>query len=1257
MSTDAEPAPEAPAQEAPAPANDAANQMYERAGFANPFATAARDNTRFDSVAPASVLTGSRFNFDGQPPVSGIMTRVENRNILTTADNRTYEVRSDRKGTTLTRVERGADGKFANVAGTDGRPEVVQVPKGRITMDNPTIGISGAPVRFETRTGEVRLTGGTHGRRDDTVLRLTSDGSLPVLRVAGRTFGENGLMGHNRREPLTPEAVNRLRELNEPLLTREAAGRWKAAQDKGMDWSQFVAQERKATRGSHGDVLTRLYGENATTARNNVLAVRGHNPESGRRMDAAIERVVKAYQPPSALERAVKDYNNGNREAHPLLAALDRRGDGHIGRGLTRALERGNWGPQQGEALKLAASIRAENGWQRGHERGMPGQIGDNLRVRDPGKMPGLDGMHGDRFNRVMENLGKNITGLKPGDTLDGLLGRMQNHMNARELARLGEFLLTQLGRRGNDALGLGDINRLGTIFRGFGDRSGLNLQIGDNRAGLGLTIGQDGRLSFQIRIGGLTLGFGDSRTSGLAQIGNLLFTNDGRSIQQNLGVSGLRATDIIGRSFSGQNQWNPFTNNTGDSATQTSKELTGKLTQGNHDFIKQLQENSAKLTQQMEAAKQAQIQNAKFQNILQQGDFRTQRQDQIGKQQMQQHLEQHQQQQQRLDNIAKMQQQQGAKADGQAGKFTLTGGVEMDGRPMDARRGQMTAASHESTLQQNLKGDMLQNPQAKGEQFIGPKTQAEKMLAEEEAKRKLELDDKKKGDLRNDQQFIKDEEERREKERKEKQEEREEHEEELEEMRDAEAKRRALLLIMQARKKKEQELKEKALKEQVKKQEESKRAQYRVAIGDSLETIATKQLRNPRLAALVFDINKKVIPIKILHGREVAHLSVGVIIHLPSVKEIKEFSKTGFSLGPKFNKVDFSVPAAVAQNKSAEEELEAMFGSNWNGTDQETAQSENVESQKRKQEMDEFNKRRQNIESVLGKMGPKKAADGRMRYTVRLGDTLKSIAMKHPSLEDVSSWRILAEINKLSTETDENDNPVALVTRGSVLMIPTKNEVEEYKKKLGLRKAIAMPGQSVTTGGALPGLKECPSCGKKSLHTASMCDCGSQFATGSLKPQLDTAGGEAPYLVGGNKGGNGGDNLESTNNFQASSPRKEDRFESAAKSGHVDGDNWSEIANLDADTRIVKLNSVFDTELEFSLLLLQTQVEGRWLPVAGYEMREDAAVRIDYTDPRHKSSVRIDLPPSAAQDLAKNDLVKNWQNYKRKFMSVLATS
>ncbi|QQR57581.1 MAG: LysM peptidoglycan-binding domain-containing protein [Candidatus Melainabacteria bacterium] len=867
------------------------------------------------------------------------------------------------------------------------------------------------------------------------------------------------------------------------------------------------------------------------------------------------------------------------------------------------------------------------------------GEGGDFV-MRDPTKMPGFDIGGGDKMHRNMIEFWKGIQGMKPGDSLNGLLDLMNGRMNGKDIMRLSDFLTGQLGRKGSDALGMQDIMNLSTLFKGFGDRAGLSMQFGDNRSGLMMSFGLNGRFDFQIRFGALTLGFGDRGQTGLQQIGRLLFTSDGRQTQASLGTGGLRAGDILSRGFTGQGQgqWNPFGPGTGDGALRTTQ-LTASLTQGNRDLINTLRDNSARLNQQLDASKLAQM--SKTPGLLP-GDFKPGQLDPGGKGQI-------------LQNFDPLRQDAGRLQPGQRldGPRILTGNIEMDGRALDGmggRRGPLTAAAHEASM----KGD-LQNLQGKGDQLLpGAKLPGEKLTIEEEAAKKKLEEEKKKGDLRSGEQFIQDEQERKAKERREQEEDREEELEALSEQ--DEAKRRALLLILEARRKREKELKEKALKEQITKQEEAKRAQYRVAIGDSLENIATKQLRNPRLAGLIFDINKKVVPIKFMNGKEVAVLNVGAILSLPSVKEIKDFSQAGFTLGPKFNKVDFTMPAVSQQGKTAEDELEAMFGSNWHGTEAGEGQSDlsqNVpQNGKSQEEMDEFTKRRLNIESVLGQMGPKRAADGRMRYTVRLGDTLKSIAMKHPALEDVSSWRLLAELNNFSTETDANDNPKAIVPRGSVLMIPTRAEVEEHKRKMGLRKAIVLPGQSVTTGSALPSLKHCPNCGQKSLHTATTCECGSEFVSDSIKSVSAAANTGAPYMV---NQENQSQSQVATNNFLAGTPsKKEDRFELAAKSGHVDGDHWNDIANLDPETRIVKLNSVFDPSLEFSLLLLQALVEGRWLPVAGYEMRENAAIRIDYTDAKSRSTVKIDLPPSAAQDLAKNDLVKNWQNYKRKFVTIL---
>ena len=300
----------------------------------------------------------------------------------------------------------------------------------------------------------------------------------------------------------------------------------------------------------------------------------------------------------------------------------------------------------------------------------------------------------------------------------------------------------------------------LSTLFKGYGDRAGLNFQVGDNNAGLMMSFGLNGKFDFQIRFGALTLGFGDRGQTGLQQIGNLLFTPDGRLTQNALGTSGLRITDVLGRNFTGQagqGQWNPFGPSTGDGALSTSTQLTARLTSGNRDFISQLQENSAKLTQQLDASKMSQM--GKLPGTLP-GDFKPAQQlDPAGKNLIQQNFDPLRQ------DVGKL--QPGQRADGPK---ILTGNIEMDARATDGmggRRGPLTAAAHEATM----KGD-LQNQQGKIDQLPGAKVPGEKLTPEEEAnKRKIE-EEKKKGEIRSGEQLLQDEEERKAKQRREQEEE-----------------------------------------------------------------------------------------------------------------------------------------------------------------------------------------------------------------------------------------------------------------------------------------------------------------------------------------------------------------------------------------------------------------------------------------------------------------------------------------------------
>lgn len=79
---------------------------------------------------------------------------------------------------------------------------------------------------------------------------------------------------------------------------------------------------------------------------------------------------------------------------------------------------------------------------------------------------------------------------------------------------------------------------------------------------------------------------------------------------------------------------------------------------------------------------------------------------------------------------------------------------------------------------------------------------------------------------------------------------------------------------------------------------------------------------------------------------------------------------------------------------------------------------------------------------------GPTLTTDGLSVQTVRtvktrLGETLRSIALRH--LDDVRKWQLLALKNNLSIETDSKGAPLVVLSKGTVLVLPTEDEVENW--------------------------------------------------------------------------------------------------------------------------------------------------------------------------------------------------------------------
>jgi hypothetical protein len=212
----------------------------------------------------------------------------------------------------------------------------------------------------------------------------------------------------------------------------------------------------------------------------------------------------------------------------------------------------------------------------------------------------------------------------------------------------------------------------------------------------------------------------------------------------------------------------------------------------------------------------------------------------------------------------------------------------------------------------------------------------------------------------------------------------------------------------------------EEAIRERINKAKQDRRRRYVVKDKDTLSSIAAKQLKDRRLGELIFEINKHLIPVKVVRGRPVKQLKSRMVIYLPTQVEVDEYrARLGSGLGEATEVAD-EIETEISENELAQELVSGL-------------QPENASPAAHSPKSD----KRDVVPEI-----------DRQEYIVRLGDTLKTIAMKHPSLSEIGLWSLLAEVNGLSTEVDGRGQPVAKLMRGNRLMIPTAAEIERFNEE-----------------------------------------------------------------------------------------------------------------------------------------------------------------------------------------------------------------
>lgn len=87
-------------------------------------------------------------------------------------------------------------------------------------------------------------------------------------------------------------------------------------------------------------------------------------------------------------------------------------------------------------------------------------------------------------------------------------------------------------------------------------------------------------------------------------------------------------------------------------------------------------------------------------------------------------------------------------------------------------------------------------------------------------------------------------------------------------------------------------------------------------------------------------------------------------------------------------------------------------------------------------------------LDFVKELLGAHQMDNVRQSYVVRFGDTLRSIALKHPQLQDVRLWTLLARFNTISTQVDHHGAPRAMLNPGRVLLIPNERVVKQFQNE-----------------------------------------------------------------------------------------------------------------------------------------------------------------------------------------------------------------
>jgi hypothetical protein len=214
------------------------------------------------------------------------------------------------------------------------------------------------------------------------------------------------------------------------------------------------------------------------------------------------------------------------------------------------------------------------------------------------------------------------------------------------------------------------------------------------------------------------------------------------------------------------------------------------------------------------------------------------------------------------------------------------------------------------------------------------------------------------------------------------------------------------------------------------------RRLKYFVKRGDTLESIAANKLGDRRFATLLLTINRDNIKTDLQSGKQIHTLKEGAVLVLPTLTELRLHREIFFGANQR-------PEVKVVKEEKMETEKKEYFGP------EESFQYRDHDEEDEKKEVSNFLKRLR----IAGNRRPVSlgvitgsTSSNRREYRVRLGDTLRSICLRDPMMEDAGFWPLLARINNMPETTNGNGQPTVILKRGEVIQLPNQDEVEYYR-------------------------------------------------------------------------------------------------------------------------------------------------------------------------------------------------------------------